>query len=73
MRVLTQFSKVSIINCLIASSVWGLVGLWGIDVEEIVEARLPPEALAVAIGWCKSKKRTFVPVTKQLMWALVGG
>jgi hypothetical protein len=43
------------------------------DVEEMVEARLLVELDGVAVGWCKSKKRTLVPVRKQLMWALVGG
>lgn len=60
-------------NCLIASSVWGLVGLCGMDVEEMVEVRLPLELEGVAVGWCRSKKRTLVPVKKQLIWALVGG
>jgi hypothetical protein len=60
-------------NCLMASSVCGLVGLCGIDVEEMVEARLPLELDGVAVGWCSSKKRTLVPVKKQLIWALVGG
>lgn len=45
----------------------------GMDVEEIVDARLPVELDGVAVGWCRSKKRTLVPVKKQLIWAFVGG
>ena len=37
------------------------------EVEEIVEARLPVELDGVAVGWCKSRKRTLVPVRKQLI------
>jgi len=37
-------------NCLIASSVCGLVGLCGIDVEEMAEARLPVELDGIAVG-----------------------
>jgi hypothetical protein len=73
MSVLTQISNTSFMNCLMASSVCGLVGLCGMDVEEMVDARLPVEADGVAVGWCRSKKRTLVPVKKQLIWAFVGG
>lgn len=73
MSVLTQISKTSFMNCLIASSVCGLVGLCGTDVEEILDARLPVELDGAAVGWCRSKKRTFVPVKKQLICAFVGG
>jgi hypothetical protein len=56
-----------------ASSVWGLVGFCGIEVDEIVEVRLPaPEAFVMADGWWRSIKRTFVPVMKQLMCEFVG-
>jgi hypothetical protein len=37
-------------NCRMASSVCGLVGLCGMDVEEMVEARLPVELEGVAVG-----------------------
>ena len=73
MTVLTQISNTSFMNCLMASSVCGLVGLCGMDVEEMVDVRLPLEADGVAVGWCRSKKRTLVPVKKQLTCAFVGG
>jgi hypothetical protein len=37
-------------NCLIASSVWGLVGLCGMDVEEMVEERLEEDVVGVVDG-----------------------
>jgi len=53
-------------NCLIASSVCGLVGLCGINVEEMAEARLPVELDGIAVG-------ADISIKKQLIWALVGG
>lgn len=43
------------------------------DVDETVDARLPEEPAGFAVGWWSSRKRTLVPVRKQLIWALVGG
>ena len=50
-RVFAHNSKTSVMNWRIASSVCGLVGLCGIDVDEIVDARLPAAPSGVVAGW----------------------
>lgn len=47
--------------------------MWGMEVDEMVEARFEVEFVGARAGWCKRRKRTFVPARKQLMWELVGG